>query len=176
MFDLETLYSRNADFAATFIQGDLPLKPRLSTIVLTCVDARVDPSAFVRLRLGDALTMRTVGGRVTDTAMLEVALLWQLMKMGSGGVDPSLGLAIIHHTNCGMAKFADPDVAREITDLFGTIDVVTTYAIAHSHEALATDVRRATGSAHAPAGLSVSGHLYDVTTGTLEQVVDPSVV
>ena len=176
MSDLEVLYERNGEFAASSDQGDLPIKPNLMTIVLTCVDARVDPAYFAGLGLGDALVLRTVGARATDTALLEVAVLWQLMKMGAGGADPDLGLAIVHHTNCGMARFAQPEVAEAITGVFGTPDVVDTYAIPDSHEAVRQDVERATAGPHTPQGLTVSGHLYDVTTGLLEQVVAPVTV
>ncbi|MDH3306602.1 MAG: carbonic anhydrase [Acidimicrobiia bacterium] len=176
MPDLTTIYERNAAFADGFDQSDLVIKPRIGTIVLTCVDARVDPAHFSGLELGDALVMRTVGGRVTDTAMLEVAMLWQLMKLGAGGKDPNLGLAIIHHNDCGMAKFAVPAVAAAITSHFGTGDVVETYAIGDERTSVAADVDRAMNSTYAPSGLIVSGHRYDITTGKLEQVVAPAPV
>ena len=86
MSDLATVYERNAQFSQSFDQGDLAIKPNLATIVLTCVDARVDPAYFAGLELGDALVMRTVGGRATDTAILEVAVLWQLMKFALIGL------------------------------------------------------------------------------------------
>ena len=174
MSDLATVYERNAQFSQNFDQGDLAIKPNLTTIVLTCVDARVDPAYFAGLELGDALVMRTVGGRATDTAILEVAVLWQLMKLGAGGVDPSLGLAIIHHNDCGMAKFAVPQVAEAISEVFGSSKVIDTYAIADDRASVADDVARVAASPHAPVGLTVSGHHYDVRTGVLEQVVAPT--
>lgn len=175
MSDLDVYAARNAAFAESFDKGDLVIKPNFGTIVLTCVDPRVDPAYFAGLELGDALVMRTVGARATDTALLEVAVLWQLMKLGAGGVDPMLGLAIIHHTGCGMEKFAQPPVAAAITDVFGSTDVVDTYAVTDPASSVADDVRRGLESPHTPAGLTVSGHVYDVTTGRLEQVVAPAV-
>ena len=44
-------------------QGDLPILPRRPTIVLTCLDSRVDPAHFLGLELGDALVLRNTGGR-----------------------------------------------------------------------------------------------------------------
>ncbi len=55
MSDLDILYDRNEGFARTFDQGDLPILPRRPTIVLTCVDSRVDPAHFLGLELGDTL-------------------------------------------------------------------------------------------------------------------------
>ena len=39
MTDVQTLIARNLKFASSFDQGDLTILPRLSTLVLTCVDA-----------------------------------------------------------------------------------------------------------------------------------------
>ena len=175
MSDLTSLYERNASFAENFDQGDLIMRPNFGTILLTCVDPRVDPAYFAKLDLGDALVMRTVGGRITDGVMLEVAVLWQLMKMAGGGAEPTLGLAIIHHNDCGMARFANPQVAAAISAHFGTADVVDTYAISDERHSVAVDVERALHSEHTPAGLTISGHRYDLKTGSLDQIVEPTI-
>lgn len=175
MTDIVKMYERNGTFTESFTDGDLAIKPRFGTILLTCVDARVDPAYFAGLQLGDALVLRTVGGRATDTALLEVSLLWQLMKLGAGGTDPKLGLAIIHHNDCGMAKFANPQVAAAITNVYGSDSVVETYAIADERESVIADVEAALKSRHTPTGLTISGHRYDVITGQLEQIVPPTV-
>ncbi len=172
MSDLTTLYERNAEFAEAFDQGDLGIKPNIMTIVLTCVDARMNPAAFLGLGLGDALIIRNVGGRVTDASAREVSILFELMKLGAGGVAPTMGLAVIQHTDCGMAKFAVPHIAEAITEVFGTTDVVDTYAIHDLRDSVTNDVTKALGAV--PAGVTVSGHVYDVTTGRLEEIVAPA--
>ena len=100
--------------------------------MLTCLDARVDPGHFAGIDLGDAFVMRNVGGRVTDTVMLEVAVLWQLMKLGSGrhravswsGRRPS------HQLRDGQRFARAGGKPRSITaKSFGTPGVVDTYAI-----------------------------------------------
>ena len=93
------------------------------------------------------------------------------MKMSLGS-DPDMGLAIVQHTGCGMARFADPQVAEAVTNAFGTSYVVDTYAIPSSAESVNTDVQRALDSERTPPGLRISGHLYDIATGRLERVVD----
>lgn len=173
MSDLETLYSNNASFAATFDQGDLGVKPNLSTLILTCVDARVDPARYAGIELGDALVLRNPGARVTEAAALEVSVLWELMAMASGAT-PSIELAIIQHTKCGMARFADPQVAAKVTERFGTDQVVATYAIADPQESMTADVERLRANPVVPRELKVSGHLYDVETGRLDQLIETS--
>ncbi len=171
MSDLATLYERNEAFAASFDKGDLPIKPNLSTLILTCVDARVDPSHFAGLELGDALVLRNVGARVTDAVALEVAILWMLMSLASGGT-PSMELVLIHHTNCGMARFANAEVAAQVTERFGTGSVVATYAITDPRESVAIDVERLRSNDLIPDELSISAHVYDVTSGRLEKVIE----
>lgn len=170
MSDLATLYEHNSAFAATFDRGDLPLKPNLTTLLLTCVDARVDPAHFAGIDLGDALVLRNVGARVTEAVALELSMLWMLMAAASG-TTPSIELVIIQHTDCGMARFANPEVAARVTERFGTESVVETYAITEPTESLATDVARLTDNAMVPRELQVSGHIYDVSTGRLTPVI-----
>lgn len=171
MSDLRTLYDRNDDYAATFGYGELDGKPRIPIVLLTCVDPRVDPTHLLRLRLGDAYVLRNPGGRATDTAMLEVRMIHQVLELASRGGAPSLSLAIIHHTDCGMEKFTRPLVADAIKTAFGSA-VLNAYGITDSHFALKRDVDKAL--ADGPSGLAVSGHLYDVEIGKLEQVVAPA--
>ena len=171
MSDTTTLYERNAGFAGGFDKGDLPIKPNLSTLILTCVDARVDPAHYAGLQLGDALTLRNVGARVTEAAALEASVLWALMTMASGS-EPSLELTIIQHTQCGMARFADPEVAAKVTERFGTDEVVNTYAIASLEQSLADDVERLRANPVVPRNMKVSGHIYDIETGQLTQVIE----
>ncbi len=84
MSDLDTFYDRNEGFVRTFDQGDLPILPRRPTIVLTCVDSRVDPAHFFGLELGDTLVLRNAGGRVTDDVEQGVALLSGMTRLVAG--------------------------------------------------------------------------------------------
>ncbi len=170
MSDLATLYERNAAFGEVFDKGDLPIKPNLSTLILACVDPRVSPEHTVGVELGDALILRNVGARVTETVGLEVAMVWTLMSLVSGAT-PNLELVIIQHTLCGMARFAVPEVAGKVTERFGTPDVVATYGIADVDQTVAGDIERLRSNPTVPRELKVSGHVYDVATGRLREVV-----
>ena len=65
MADLDTLLDRNRSFAEHFEGRGLNIRPRMSTIILTCLDARVDPAHIFGLGLGDAVVIRNAGGRIT---------------------------------------------------------------------------------------------------------------
>ena len=85
MADVHTLIDRNLEFANNFKQGDLGILPRLSTLIVTCLDARVDPAHLFGLELGDAVVMRNIGGRVTDDLIEQIAILHALAGIVWGG-------------------------------------------------------------------------------------------
>jgi carbonic anhydrase len=170
MSGLGELYERNARFVDGFDKGDLPIKPNLSMIILCCVDARVSPEHVAGVELGDALILRTAGARVTDSAALEVRMLWTLMSMASGAT-PDMELVIMQHSQCGMERFALPEVAAKVTEIFGTPDVVDTYGIADNDASVAGDIERLRNDSSMPRELKVSGHVYDIATGQLREVV-----
>ena len=172
MSDLETLYERNQGFARTFDQGDLPILPRHPTIVLTCLDARVDPAHFLGLELGDTLVLRNAGGRVTEDVEQSVALLSGLGRLVGGDRAPGLALAIVHHTDCGLERIAAPGPRRALAQSTGLEPQVLERLAISDHEAsLRADIERLRASDLVPSGLEVSAHLYDVTSGRMTQVV-----
>ena len=57
MTDLNTLMTRNQRFADEFTFADLAMKPRFSTLILTCLDSRIDPAHFLGLELGDGVRL-----------------------------------------------------------------------------------------------------------------------
>jgi carbonic anhydrase len=59
---VETLTGRNTDFAANRFSPGLRLMPSLKTIVIGCVDPRVDPNAVLGVAPGEVGTIRNVGG------------------------------------------------------------------------------------------------------------------
>ena len=169
MSGLATSYERNAAFAETFDQGDLPIKASLGLVILACMDARVGPEITGGVELGDAFVLRTAGARVTEAVALELAMVWKLMTMTSGSA-PDLELVIIQHTQCGMARFAVPEVAEAVTAHFGTEAVVDTYAIADQEESLLGDIERLRSNPVVPRLLKVSGHVYDIAAGRMREV------
>ena len=171
MSDLPALLQRNKEFAADFRHGDLPIRPRLSTIVLTCLDARVDPAHVLGLEPGDALVIRNAGGRVTPEVEHDIAILGFLAQ-GMAGGGPPLEVMIMHHTDCGTERFADPDVRQAASSSLGLDESrLEAMAIGDHSQSLRDDVARLRRAHRMPDGLTVSGHLYDVRIGGISQVV-----
>jgi carbonic anhydrase len=78
--DIEPALARNRASAAAGGHEGASLFPSLRLLVITCLDARVDPAHTLGLELADALVMRNNGGRVTPQVINDLAYVSQLAK------------------------------------------------------------------------------------------------
>ena len=169
------LLDRNRSFAEQFEAGDLTIRPRMSTIILTCVDARVDPAHLFGLGLGDAVVIRNAGGRFTRAVMRDLGILSVLAANmpGPGAMQPEL--VVIHHTDCGMSRLANPAIQEQVATRLGlSMDEVAAMAITDPARTVQDDVERLRNTPGTPDQLIVSGFVYDVSSGTINQVVRPA--
>ena len=162
---------RNEAFAADFDGGDLPIKGRLPFVILSCIDPRTSPVHFFGLDIGDALVMRTVGGRVTDSVEAELRILWFLTKR-TAGHEPGLSMAVVHHTDCGMQKISDDESKAALTEYMGSDHFGSIYPAPDPEASVRFDVERLRASTVVPEGLRINGYVYDVGTGRLRQILD----
>ncbi len=164
------LLERNGTFAADFTGAELPIQPRFGQLVLSCVDARTDPAHYLGLESGDALVMRTLGGRVTDGAEQDIAVLASLMTAIGGPDGPGLDVLIVHHTDCGLERLADEGRRSKLSQMSGIDESVFDALAIHDHDAaLEADVLRLRGSKILPESGPVSGYLYHHASGTLTE-------
>ncbi len=56
----QNVEATSASYSAAFTQGDLALPPAKKYLVLTCMDARIDPARAFGIELGDAHVIRNV--------------------------------------------------------------------------------------------------------------------
>jgi carbonic anhydrase len=170
---IDDLVRRNANFAAGGAFAGLPFPTSQTLRVIACVDSRVDPSHVLDLKLGEAVVMRNIGGRVTPSVLRSWALLAKLgqaRRTGPPGAGP-LHMVILHHTDCGIKTLADhPELLAEYFEI--PVKELDTKAVSDPHTAVRIDVdivRR-----NLPAGLLLSGLVYDTDTGLVEVVVPPA--
>ncbi len=174
MSDVQILVDRNLEFAGSFDQGDLAILPRLSTLVLTCLDSRVDPAHFFGLELGDAVVMRNIGGRVTDEVIEQIAILRGLASVLAGG-GSAFEVAVVHHTDCGSSRFANPQVRERLGQASGTGEAaIERLAITDPKISVAEDLDRLRATAILPDDLVVAGYVYDVTDGHVRETFAPA--
>ncbi len=175
--DLTTLLDRNRSFAEQFAAGDLKISPRMSTILLTCLDARVDPAHLFGIGLGDALVIRNAGGRITPAVMRDLGILGVLAAaVSQPGTRPRRPeLVVIHHTDCGMSRLANPAIQGQVATRLGlSVDEVSAMAISSPITSVEDDIERLRDTPGTPDQLVVSGFVYDVSNGTVNQVVAPA--
>ena len=61
---LGTLLRRNGEFAGLGFNPNLRMMPSSKTLIIGCVDPRVDPMNIFELEPGEAAIFRNIGGRV----------------------------------------------------------------------------------------------------------------
>jgi carbonic anhydrase len=84
--------------------------------------------------------------------------------------------AVVHHTDCGMTKFTDDVLRGMIRDQAGVEIEMDFLSFADPEESARQDVDTIRAAKGFPEGASVSGHVYDVRTGRLHQVMLPTPV
>jgi carbonic anhydrase len=164
MGQLTSVLEANHRFANTFDKGDLEIPPARSIAVLTCIDARIDPAKALGLEIGDAHVIRNAGGRATDDAVRSLLISSWLLGTRE--------FLVIHHTDCGMEKFTDDAMAEIIAERSGEdVSDVGFLTFRDLDQSVWDDVQRIRSLSQIPADATVSGHVYDVRTGTLREVV-----
>ncbi len=160
---LPAILEANRTFAASFDEGTLEIPPARAVLVLTCIDARLDPARMLGLEVGDAHVLRNAGGRVTDDVIRSAVISSWLLGTRE--------FLVIHHTNCGMTLFTDDVLHGMIRDATG-IDVGDDEYLSFSDvdESVREDVARLRDVKTLPEGVTVAGLVYDVGTGELREV------
>jgi carbonic anhydrase len=158
----DELLRNNADYAAVFQAGDLPLPPATHVAVVACMDARLNPYGVLGLSEGDAHIIRNAGGVVTDDAIRSLTISQRLLGTRE--------IILIHHTDCGMLTFNDDDVKAAIEKDTGLRPPFALEAFSDLDEDVRQSIRRIQASPFIPNKESVRGFVYDVRTGQLREV------
>jgi carbonic anhydrase len=172
MADIDPLLARNQHFADTPEWGAANLVPRFAVYVISCLDPRVDPTRFLELELGDATVVRNVGGRVSPGVLKDLAYIGYLQhKVVPGG--PQFEVIVVHHNQCGTHFLAEPEFRHGFAQLMGIEDetALEAEAVVDPAATVKVDVDLVLTDSRLPRTITVSGRVYDVTTGLLSTVV-----
>ena len=165
MSHVPTLLERNAQFAQER-HRPLPIRPEMNTVVLSCLDARTDPAHFMALDAGEAVVIRNAGGRVTPAVEQELGMLAAMVRQAWGA---AFEIVVVHHTDCGVERLADPDARAGVSAASGVdADALALLAIADHDASLRDDLSRLRASSVVPNGITVTGLRYDPATGRAE--------
>ncbi len=137
---LDSLTRRNAEFADHGFKTGLKMLPSSKTMIIGCVDPRVDPMDIFQLEPGEAAIIRNVGGRVNPALLETMAILRTVTRAAGGEVGAGWNLIVLHHTDCGISgcyHHAPELLAQHMGVPPQRLDAL---AIADPYEAVALDV------------------------------------
>jgi carbonic anhydrase len=156
----EEIREANEGYAGGFTKGDLPMPPGRRFVVLTCMDARIDPARALGLEEGDAHVIRNAGGIASDDALRSVVISQSLLGTTEAFV--------IGHTDCGMLTFSNDQLRDKVRDDRG-VDVshLDFQPFPDVEERVRASVRRLQETPLLPDDFAISGYVYDVQTGRI---------
>lgn len=159
---------------------DLTEEATRHDILITCIDARIDPLALGHFKVGQTYVMRNAGGRATDDMIRSAVLAIRFFKADT--------IYLVQHTDCGMEKVDDPEVRKLLgqnlgpahlhdhhvekhnRDKYRQSDYVAFLAFKDLRESITDDVYRLRSNKLISEKVHILGYMLDVKTGKLELV------
>src|SRR4029077_21102653 len=85
---------------------------------------------------------------------------------------PRVEVAVVHHNQCGTHFLADEKFRRGFADLIGGDDAaLASETVTDPEQTVRFDVELLRSATVLPDTITVSGHVYDVTTGLVSTIV-----
>ncbi|HVS27610.1 MAG TPA: carbonic anhydrase [Burkholderiales bacterium] len=185
---LKEVLDANKEYAKNFgDKGKLPMPPARHFAVLTCMDARLQPSRFAGLAEGDAHVIRNAGGRASDDAIRSLVISYKLLGTREWFV--------IHHTDCGMETFTDEVMRGLLASSLKTASLtkdgwrdsgkgpgsmegqfIDWLSIKDQPKSVCADVARIRNHPLVPRDIPIYGYIYEVKTGRLTEVPEATVI
>ncbi|KAJ7724907.1 carbonic anhydrase [Mycena metata] len=159
----------NESYVASFgDKGNLGLPPAKKLIVVTCMDARLDPAAFLGIKEGDAHVIRNAGGVAREELR---SLIISQRLLGTREI------AVIHHTDCGMLTFTSDyvhsvvkDAAKGDADVAKRVEAINFLEFKDLEGSVKEDVAWLKNEPLILPETPVSGWIFDVKTGKVSHV------
>ena len=185
---LTEVLNANAKYSTDFgVKADLALPPARGFAILTCMDARLDPSKYAGLAEGDAHVIRNAGGRASDDAIRSLVISYKLLGTKE--------FFVIHHTNCGMEFFTNGVIRGLLANSLETAaltaggfkdvgkgpgsragEFIEWLTIPDQRQAVVDDVQRIRTHPLVPKAIPIYGYIYDVKSGKLIEVEEATTV
>jgi carbonic anhydrase len=156
---VDEVTAANELYASGFEKGELPMPPGRRFAVVTCMDARLDPAAFLGLEEGDAHVIRNAGGLVNDETVRSLLISHHLL-----GTQEAV---VVGHTDCGMLTFTNSDLHEKLGPESEGIDFQPFPDVA---ERVRQSVETIRSHPLLPDSFEASGVVYDVRSGRIEPV------
>jgi carbonic anhydrase len=139
------------------------VEPVQHLAVLTCMDARVDISAVLGLRPGDAHVIRNAGGRASAEALRALAISQAVMHTRE--------VMVIHHTECALGRFSQAQLEEMISAANGQRFTDDLDCFDDPTAAIAEDLARLRAYPYLPYRDKIRGFIYDLSANALTEVL-----
>ncbi|KAK2007766.1 carbonate dehydratase [Colletotrichum eremochloae] len=156
-------------YSSGFDKGHLALPPAKKYLVLTCMDARIDPARAFGIELGDAHVIRNAGASAVD-GLRSIVISQQLLGTRE--------IVLVKHTGCGMLTFKNEDAYSIVEKNLGADASLEAknrisdfLAFPDLEEAVKKDIDFIKASKLVADSVTLSGWIYEVETGKTRRVV-----
>lgn len=163
----EQIMAANKEYSKEFgTKSDLGAPPAKHLAVLTCMDARLEPLAFLGLNLGDAHIIRNGGGRASEDAIR--SLVASYTHLGTKE------FLVIHHSECGFETFTQEEMGKLLKEKLDTSEgeFVNWLSISDRIESIKNDVMHIRNHPLISKDIEITGLLFNTKTGELTEVIN----
>lgn len=165
--NIERIMAANKEYSKEFGEkSDLVAPPKKRLAVLTCMDARLEPSAFLGLNLGDAHIIRNGGGRASEDAIR--SLVASYTHLGTNE------FLVIHHSECGFETFTQEGMGKLLKEKLDTSEgeFVNWLSISDRIESIKNDVMHIRNHPLISKDIKITGLLFNTKTGELTEIIN----
>ena len=135
--------------------------PSLQTVVLTCMDSRINTYTLFGLNLGEVHVLRNAGGVVTDDVIRSLTISQR--KLGTRDI------LVIQHAGCGLGTFTDDEFRENLRNETGMKPPWSPESFSDLDAEVRNSLNRIRNSAFIQ-HKNARGFVYDVDTGRLREV------
>ena len=160
--NVRELIGRNDSFAGSFDEGGLQVEPQRQLAVVTCMDSRMDIFKLLGLENGEAHIIRNAGGVITDDVIRSLCLSQRALGTRE--------IVLVHHTDCGLLNLDEDAFRTGLEDELGVKPWWSLEAFTDAARDVIQSIQRLQLTPFIPHKEAISGFVYDVDTGRLEQV------
>lgn len=147
--------------AASDAEG-LSAPPALRTVVLTCMDARIDVAALFGLSRGEVHTLRNAGGVVTDDVVRSLTISQR--QLGTREI------VIVQHAGCGLTTFTEDEFTESLAQEVGMRPAWRTHAFAEPAVSVRRDMTSLRHDPFLAPDTHIRGFVLDLQDFRLQEV------
>ena len=158
------LVEGNARFVEQFpdSEADAPVQPQRRLAVVACMDSRMDMFELLGLGNGEAHYVRNAGGVITDDVIRSLCLSQRKLQTRE--------IILVHHTDCGLNGLDEAAFKEELQDELGVKPWWALESFDDPYRDVRQSIERLKLSPFILHKDHITGFVYDVTTGELNEV------